>query len=235
MVCPTESGQLAEGPAGVGGDDGVGGGGQFFQGSAVLGKARVSHSDGDVAQETAVAGARDGCAAEKVSEFGLAERSQLFERRREFAGVKGGGGANGGAAFPGADVLADVAAEDVRTDGGATLQGDGGAELDGEVRDAERGIDTGWHDGGGGTGVDAAAAGAAAGGGRGIGRDIERDEQFAEEEPGAAPLVDEAGVFADPAERGEAGVGALQQRRGIHADSGFEWTGAAAEERVELP
>src|ERR1039457_4787700 len=172
MVCPTESGQLGEGPAGVGGDDGVGGGGQFFQGSAELGKARVSHSDGDVAQETAVAGARDGCAAEKVSEFGLPERSQLLERRREFAGFKGGVGGNGGAAVPGADVLADVAAEDVRTDGGATLQGDGGAELDGEVRDAEGGIYAGGKDGGGGAGIDAALAGAAGGGGRGPGGEV---------------------------------------------------------------
>src|ERR1017187_9406849 len=185
MVCPTESSQLAEGPACVGGDHGIGGGGQLFQGSAELREARVSHGDGDVAQETGVAGSGDGRAAEQGAEFGLAERGQFFEGRREFAGFKGGVGGNGGAAVPGADVLADVAAEDVRTDGGATLQGDGGAELDGEVRDAERGIDTGWKEGGGGTGGDAAAGGAAGGGGRGIGRDIERDEQFAEDEPGA--------------------------------------------------
>src|ERR1019366_7072462 len=127
-------------------------------------------------------------------------------------------------------------------DGGAMFDGDRGAELDGEVRDAERGIDAGGKDGSGGTGVDAAAAGAAAGGGGGgaagggwgVGCDVERDEQFAEKEPGAAPLVDEAGVFADPAERGEAGVGALQKRRGIPADSGFEWTGGAAEQGIEL-
>ena len=78
------------------------------------------------------------------------------------------------------------------------------------------------------------AAGAAAGGGRGIGRDVERDEEFAEEEPGAARLVDEAGVLADPAEAGQAGVGALEQRRGIDADSGFEGAGATAQQRVEL-
>src|ERR1017187_5173014 len=120
--------------------------------------------------------------------------------------------------FSWADVLADVAAEDVRADGGAMFQGDGGAELDGEVRDAERGIDAGGKDGGGGAGIDAALAGAATGGGRGIGRDVERDEEFAEKKPGAAPLVDEAGVFADPAERGTAGVGALKERRGLDAD-----------------
>src|ERR1039458_9084135 len=97
MVCPTKSSkQLAEGPEGMGGDDGVGGGGQFFQGSAKLGEVRVSHGDGDVAQETRVAGAGDGRAAEKGAEFGLAEGGQLFERRREFAGVKGGVGGDGG-------------------------------------------------------------------------------------------------------------------------------------------
>src|ERR1035438_558724 len=116
-----QSGQLREGPEGVGGDHAIGGGSQFLQRSAELSQARVSHGDGDIAQKSGVAGARNGRAAEQAAEFGLAKRSQPLEWRREFAGFKGGVAGNGRAAVPGADILADVAAEDVRAHGGAVL------------------------------------------------------------------------------------------------------------------
>ena len=59
------------------------------------------------------------------------------------------------------------------------------------------------------------------GGGR-SGSIVEAHQQFAQEKPGAQRFVDQAGVPADPAEAGEAGVGALEQRRRVHADARFE-------------
>ena len=111
------------------------------------------------------------------------------------------------AAVPGADVLADVAAEDVRADAGAMLLRNRAAQLDREVGDAERRVEPlPGHDGRGRAGVDAARAGAAAVGRRRVRRDVERHQQFAQEEPRAQLLVDQAGIPADPAQAGKARV-----------------------------
>ena len=52
-------------------------------------------------------------------------------------------------------------------------------------------------------------------------RDI--DEQFTEEKPTAAIFVDQAGVFADPAQPGIARQGALQYGRRIGEGAVAEW------------
>ena len=101
------------------------------------------------------------------------------------------------------------------------------AQFDGEVRNAQAGVEAlAGDDGGGGAGVHAAHAGSATVGRRLIGGDREGDQDLAQEEPGAHRLVDETGVAADPAEPGQARVAALQQRRGIHADPRLECSGA---------
>ena len=60
------------------------------------------------------------------------------------------------------------------------------------------------------------------GGGRVVGEDGDGYEEFGEEEPGAIFLVDETGVFSDPAEPGGTGVGPFEQGRGIDADLRIE-------------
>jgi len=66
-------------------------------------------------------------------------------------------------AVVGADVLADVAAEDVAAHGSAEVLRDGAAELDGEVGDAAAGVEeVGLDQGFSGAGVEAEGAGAAA-------------------------------------------------------------------------
>src|SRR5205823_6889271 len=173
-------------------------------------------------QEAAIAGARDGGAAEHGAELVFTERRQLLERRREFARLVCRIARDGGAAVPGADVLANVAAEDVTAHGAADRLRDGIAELDREVGNAEARVHgvagASAHDGFGGTGLYAAAARAAAIGRRRIGSDFDRDEQFAQEEPRAGLLVDQAGVPADPAQAGQPCIRALQKGRRIHTD-----------------
>src|ERR1035438_911550 len=121
---------------------------------------------------------------------------------------------DGGSGVPWAHVLADVAAEDVAAVAGAPVFGNPAAQLNRQIRDAQARIDrvtaAKWHDGLGGTGIDAAAASAAAIGRRSVGLDIERNQQFAQKEPRPARLVDEAGILADPAQAGEARISALQ-------------------------
>ena len=112
--------------------------------------------------------------------------------------------------IPGADILADVAAEDLAADGRAEFFGDGAALLDGEVGDAAGGVHLARGDEGvGGAGVDAAACRCRSGRRPGwaalVGGDLERGEDAAEEEPRAELLIEDAGVLAGPADAGVAG------------------------------
>ena len=87
------------------------------------------------------------------------------------AGLEFGRGGDRGFAIPGADVLADVAAEDVASHAVAQVLGDGAALFDGEIGNAAVGIElVGREKRVRGTGVEAASAGAAAVGRRQVRR-----------------------------------------------------------------
>ena len=129
------------------------------------------------------------------------------------------------AAVPGADVLADIAAEDLPADGLAKLLGDGALLLDGEVGDAARGVHlVRGHERVGGAGVDAARAASAA-----IGRDLKfcsgghrkRGDDDAEQQPRTQLLIDDAGIFADPADACLGGHGPLDERAGVDVAAGL--------------
>ena len=126
----------------------------------------------------------------------------------------------GSPAIPGADVLADIASKDMVAHFRAMRLWDWAFEFNREVRDAEPGIELpsalSGHEGRGGAGVDAARAGSATVGwrfGGGCG-EIQRQENFAQQKPASAGLIDEAGILSNPAEAREPGVGAFEQRRG---------------------
>src|SRR5215469_8301938 len=123
------------------------------------------------------------------------------------------------AMVPRTNVLADIATEDVRSHRRPLGFRDRPAKFDGEIRNAEARVDrisalggrrndrTGW------AGIYTTRAGTAAIRRRGIfriGFDFERDQQFSQEEPRAALLIDEAGILADPAEAGLARIRPLQ-------------------------
>src|SRR5436305_1872423 len=81
---------------------------------------------------------------------------------------------------PGADVLADVAAEDLVADGRAQFRCDLASFLNGEVSDAAARIHFSRRDEGlSGAGIQAARATSAAVGGRKIGREFQRGEHHA--------------------------------------------------------
>ena len=131
-----------------------------------------------------------------------------------------------GFSIPRADVLADVAAEDLAADGGAEICGNASLLFDGEVRDAAGGIHLMRGDERvGGAGVDAAGAGAAAVGRDGkdcaVGDGDRRDDD-AEQKPGAELLINDAGVLADPADAGAGCGGALDQGAGVDVTASLD-------------
>src|ERR1700693_1162428 len=133
--------------------------------------------------------------------------------KRRFAGL-------GRVAIPGAYILADVATEDMLPDTGAHRFRYRSAQLNREIRNAATGIDLVSSPGDrlSRTSIHAARAGPAAIGRRGIGFDLERCDHLAQKKPRPDLLIDQASVFADPAEPGFAGIGSLQQRRRVDAD-----------------
>src|SRR5690606_7647025 len=93
-------------------------------------------------------------------------RAQLEVARAGARGQRGVGGARLRRAIEGADLLADVAAEDPAPDRRPQRARDGAAQLDGEVGDAAARVErVGVDEGARGAGVEAGAAAAAAGGG----------------------------------------------------------------------
>src|SRR5205807_8516307 len=108
----------------------------------------------------------------------------------------------------------------------------------GQVTDALAGVEpAGAGEGVRRAGVQAGGAGAAVARlVRRVGLQIQVEQQGAEEEIAAAVLVDEHGVFADPAETGPAGEVALQERGGIDdpaADDSRELGTRPGEQSVE--
>src|SRR6202012_2778661 len=104
--------------------------------------AAVSHGDGDVAQKTCAASAFDGRAFEPAFEFSGVHAGEPVERRVDEFGSRDHSGVSGDWSFaiPGADVLTDVAAEDLATNGLAQLFGDDAFFFDGEIGDAAGGV-----------------------------------------------------------------------------------------------
>ncbi len=199
-------------------------------GFELLGEARVAavaHGDGDVAVQAFAAGAFDGGALEPLLECLRVHAGEPVERGVDQLGPGEHSFARGDWRFPvpGADVLADVAAEDLAAHGFAQFCGDGALLFDGEVGDAARGIHLVWRDEGvGGAGVDAAGAGAAAVGGDlqgSVGGDGDGGDDDGEEKPGAELLINDAGVFADPADAGFGGEGALDEGAGVDVAAGL--------------
>lgn len=120
---------------------------------------------------------------------------------------------------------------------GSELWFDRSAMLNREIGNALAGIERralgSREDGIGRTSVDAAGTGTAAGRSRFVGDEWNREKKFAEEEPGTAGLVDQAGVFTDPAEAGGTGVRAFEERRGVDTDARFEWLLLSQGDRVD--
>ena len=138
--------------------------------------------------------------------------------------------------IPGANILADVAAEDLAADAVAEIFGDGAALLDGQVGDAAGGVHLIRREGLRGAGVDAAGAGSAAVGSERRqfgGGEFERSEDDSEEKPGAELLVKDAGVFARPAEAGIARINALDERTGIDIAARLEGADCLTQRSVE--
>ena len=137
--------------------------------------------------------------------------------------------------IPRADILADVAAEDLAAYGGAEFLRDGTALFDGEVGDAAARVHLARRDECvRGAGLDAAAAGAAAvcGGKRQHCRgDLKRSDDAAKKEPRAELLIEGAGVFGGPADAGAAGEIALDERTGIDVAARVECLADAFMER----
>lgn len=113
--------------------------------------------------------------------------------------------------------MADVAAEEPVADARPEWFGDGALEFNCQVGDALGGIeDAGLREGVGRAGVEAAGAGAAVGGFvDGVVVEDDIGEESREEEEAAGAFVDEEGVFAEPAETGEAGEVALEEWSGV--------------------
>ena len=120
-------------------------------------------------------------------------------------------------AIPRADVLADIATEDVPSHSAANLLGNRATLFDREIRDAPVGIElvgcnqcVGW------AGIDASCTGTAAIGRGQIGLEFEGRQDNAQEKPRAQLLVQDAAVLANPTDAGVFGVHALDERTSIH-------------------
>src|SRR5690606_13673552 len=126
--------------------------------------------------------------------------------------------------------LAVVAAEDAVADQRPQVLVDAAFMLDGEVGNAAPRVEPVRRgDRAGGADLDAAHAGAAVRGGRRVDRQRQVDIDFAEEEPRAAVLVDQAGVLADPAQAGVARQRALEPRRRVDEHAVAERTDLLAD------
>src|SRR5580704_8448843 len=115
---------------------------------------------------------------------------------------------------PGADVLANVAAKDMRADSAPVLLRNWAAQFDSKVGDAaarvHRVLRSGGNQSFGRARVDATGAGSAAIGRRRIDLQFERCDQLAQKEPRPERFVDQTGILPDPAKPREAGEGSFQ-------------------------
>jgi hypothetical protein len=107
---------------------------QLFEGLPEFSQAGVSHGHGDIAQEAGVFGAAHRGVAEKVAKVRFAEGGQAVEGWREVRiGFVLYFRLPGRLPIPRADVLADVAAEDVIPGCNPIYAGNRGSQLDCEV------------------------------------------------------------------------------------------------------
>jgi len=160
-----------------------------------------------------------------LAKFFCTHLSQPIERRinQFWAGLKLGRIRYRRFAIPWADVLADIAAEDMPSHSVAHLFGNRAALFDREIGDTLVGVElvrcnqrVGW------AGIDASCASTAAIGRGNIGLEFEGRQDNAQEQPRTQFLVEDAGVLADPADAGVFGVHALDERTSIHVATGLK-------------
>ena len=226
---------LGDGPGGVFGDEGfgiLGGGGE---GGEIGWGADIAEGDADIAEEAPAFDAFDGGIFEEGIESEGIEGEEVAELVGvdEVAGGESDFGGGLGEAVPGASGGAVVAAVDAIADEGPEMDGDGAFEFDGEVGDAEAGIElVRGDDGVGGASGDAAGAFSAAIWEGGIGGERESGEEFGEEEPGTEGGMDEHGGFAVPTDAREGGEVAFEDGAGIDIEALL--AAALGEPEIEL-
>src|SRR5262245_54889086 len=177
--------------------------------------ALIAEDDAGVAEEAPAARSPQGRVLKAFAEFFFGEAQKFDQIGRveirpwlegEFARWRR-------LSVPGADLLADVAAEEPVADARPPLIGNGASQLDGQITDAAARVeDAGGGEGIGGTGVEAGSASAAVAGLEGrIRSQLDVQQQAGEEEVTAEVLVQEHGVLAEPAEASSPGKVALQK------------------------
>ena len=119
-------------------------------------------------------------------------------------------------AVPGAGGEAVVAAIDAIADGGAQFDRDGAFEFDGEIRDAEPGVELEWRgDGVGRAGGKATSAGPATVFSGGSPVQLQGGKDLGEKDPVPKLAADEIGVFADEAQARPLGQVTFEDRPGV--------------------
>ena len=200
---------------------------------ARLARAQTGISDGDarVAHEAAPLGALHRAPAKHLAKLSFAQGEQPFEigsAERMFSTLPGleiGRRGHRRAPIPRANVLADVAPEDVPPDRFAQLRRNRSAEFDGQIRDATPRVENvRLDDRAGRARVDTQAAVAAQVRDRRVGganrsRQVQRGDDHAEEKPRANFLVYQTRILREPAEPGVFGGDALDNRSRIHIGS----------------
>jgi len=152
---------LPEGPGSVAPDEGLGvgdGGGKPGDSRRVT---QVAERHADIPEEAPALGPGDGAVPELHPELLLRQGQEGEEIRRvqPLPREEAGFGGNRGLRVVGADLLADVAAEDVDAHQRPEVARDGPLEFNGQVGDAATGIhDVGTHEGVGRTGLEAEGA-----------------------------------------------------------------------------
>jgi predicted PurR-regulated permease PerM len=126
----------------------------------------------------------------------------------------------GRSVVPGADLLADVAAEDVRAEGVLDRIGQRAPVLDRPKSQATAGVeDSGGKQRARGARLQAGHAGAALLGNRLVGRQVEVGHDLGQQYVRPEIRVDETAILADPAEPRRGGKGPLEQGCRVHTDA----------------
>src|ERR1019366_2825580 len=215
--------QAPQGPARVFRNDRVFIATQFFEYGQKALFVAVSERDGDISPQVIETRALHRRTAEDFAKLFQAQgrqplqigihqpRPRLKLRRLRHRGFT----------VPRANILANVAAEHLPAHAGTQLFGNRAAFLDGEIRDAPGRVELiRSRESVGRTGVEAARARAAAVGRRQIGRQLQRRQHDAEEEPRPQPLIQDAGVLANPADPSVLSKDPLDDRTGVHVTPG---------------
>src|SRR5208282_4274213 len=109
--------------------------GELFDYGEKFGVSAVTHRNGGVTAKAGALGAADGRSAKGCAEFFIRHFGEPVERRIYQPGTRLKFRRSRGRSFavPGADILADIAAENLMTHAGAQLLGNRSAFLDGEI------------------------------------------------------------------------------------------------------